>query len=75
MADDALDLATIVDQLVIRGSVDQVVDGILTFRETVGDFGTLLYAGHDWTDQDLARRSMVLMAEQVMPRVNATIGD
>ncbi len=75
MPDDALDLATIVDQLVIRGTVDQVVDGILAFRETVGDFGTLLYAGHDWTDQDLARRSMVLMAEEVMPRVNTAIGD
>jgi alkanesulfonate monooxygenase SsuD/methylene tetrahydromethanopterin reductase-like flavin-dependent oxidoreductase (luciferase family) len=73
MADDALDLATIVDQLVIRGTVDQVVDEILAFRETVGDFGTLLYAGHDWMDKGLARRSMVLMAEEVMPRVNAVI--
>ena len=74
MADEDLDVETIVDQLVIRGSVDQVVDQILSFRETIGDFGTLLYAGHDWMDPDLARRSLVLMAEQVMPRVNAAIG-
>jgi alkanesulfonate monooxygenase SsuD/methylene tetrahydromethanopterin reductase-like flavin-dependent oxidoreductase (luciferase family) len=74
MPDDALDLETVVDQLVIRGTVDQVVDKILAFRDTVGDFGTLLYAGHDWTDKDLARRSMVLMAEEVMPKVNAAIG-
>ena len=73
-ADETLDVATIVDQLVIRGTVDRVVDQILAFRETVGDFGTLLYAGHDWQDPALARRSMVLMAEQVMPRVNAAIG-
>ena len=73
MPDDALNLETIVDQLVIRGTVDQVVDGILAYRETIGDFGTLLYAGHDWTDKELARRSMVLMAEEVMPRVNAAI--
>ncbi len=72
-ADETLDVATIVDQLVIRGTVDRVVDQILAFRETVGDFGTLLYAGHDWQDPALARRSMVLMAEQVMPRVNAAI--
>ncbi len=75
MPDDALDLATIVDQLVIRGTVDSVVEQILEFRETVGDFGTLLYAGHDWTDKDLARRSMVLMAEEVMPRINAALGE
>jgi hypothetical protein len=39
----------------------------------VGDFGTLLYAGHDWADVGLARRSMELMAEKVMPAVNADI--
>ena len=60
--------------LVICGSVEHVVEQILAFRDTVGDFGTLLYAGHDWADPALARRSMELMAEQVMPRVNAAIG-
>ena len=73
MPDDALNLETIVDQLVIRGTPVQVVDQILAYRETIGDFGTLLYAGHDWTDKDLARRSMELMAKEVMPRVNAAI--
>lgn len=75
MPDEALDLDTIVDQLVIRGTVDQVADQILAFRDTVGPFGTLLYAGHDWLDPGLARRSMVLLAEQVMPKVNAAIGE
>jgi alkanesulfonate monooxygenase SsuD/methylene tetrahydromethanopterin reductase-like flavin-dependent oxidoreductase (luciferase family) len=59
---------------VIAGGVDSVVEQILKFRETIGDFGTLLYCGHDWVDPKLARRSMQLMAEQVMPRVNAAIG-
>jgi hypothetical protein len=45
----------------------------MAFREEIGDFGTLLYAGKDWLDPDLGRRSMVLMAEQVMPAVNAAI--
>ena len=60
--------------LVICGSVNRVVDQLLAFRETVGDFGTLLYAGHDWADARLARRSMELMAEKVMPALNAAIG-
>jgi hypothetical protein len=50
-----------------------VADQLLAFHAEVGDFGTLLYAGHDWRDPVLARRSMVLMAEQVMPRVNAAL--
>jgi hypothetical protein len=33
----------------------------------------LVYAGMDWVDPKLARRSMQLMAEEVMPRVNAAI--
>ena len=47
---------------------------ILAMREETGDFGELVYAGMDWVDPALARRSMQLMAEQVMPRVNAAIG-
>jgi alkanesulfonate monooxygenase SsuD/methylene tetrahydromethanopterin reductase-like flavin-dependent oxidoreductase (luciferase family) len=60
-------------RLVIAGSVNSVVDQILAFREKVGDFGTLYYACHDWADPGLGRRSMQLMAEEVMPRVNAAI--
>ena len=58
----------------IHGTPDEVTDKILAFREQVGDFGTLLYAGHDWMDKKLAKRSMELMAEEVMPAVNKAIG-
>lgn len=63
----------VTNKLVIAGSVDSVVDQLLKFREEVGDFGTLLYACHDWVDPSLGKRSMQLMAEEVMPRVNAAI--
>ncbi len=33
-----------------------------------------VYAGHDWVDARLARRSMELMASEVMPRLNKAIG-
>lgn len=74
MADSDLSLDHVMDRLVIYGTPDEVADKILAFREEVGPFGTLLYAGHDWVDVDLARNSMRLMAEQVMPAVNAVIG-
>jgi len=58
---------------VIAGTVDSVVDQIIALREEVGPFGTLVYTGLDWADKKLAQRSMILMAEEVMPRVNKVI--
>ena len=58
----------------IHGSVNKVVDQLLALREEIGDFGEIVYAGMDWVDPELAKRSMQLMAEQVLPRVNAAIG-
>jgi alkanesulfonate monooxygenase SsuD/methylene tetrahydromethanopterin reductase-like flavin-dependent oxidoreductase (luciferase family) len=63
----------VLDRLCIYGTVSKVVDEILRLRELVGDFGELVYAGMDWVDPKLARRSMELMATEVMPRVNAAI--
>ena len=63
----------VTNRLVIAGTVNSVVDQILAFRKTTGDFGTLLYPCHDWLDPALGKRSMQLMAEQVMPRVNAAL--
>lgn len=60
-------------KLVIAGTVNSVVEQILAFREKVGPFGTLYYPCHDWLDPALGRRSMQLMAEQVMPKVNAAL--
>jgi alkanesulfonate monooxygenase SsuD/methylene tetrahydromethanopterin reductase-like flavin-dependent oxidoreductase (luciferase family) len=59
------------DALVIYGTPDEVTDKILAFRETVGEFGTMLYAGHDWLDPELARQSMILMAEKVQPMIGS----
>jgi alkanesulfonate monooxygenase SsuD/methylene tetrahydromethanopterin reductase-like flavin-dependent oxidoreductase (luciferase family) len=73
MPDSAVTLDYVVDKLVIWGSPQKVADELLAFREEIGDFGTLLYAGKDWVDRDLGRRSMVLMAEKVMPAVNSAV--
>ncbi len=64
----------VLDNLSIQGSVNKVVDEILKLHEETGDFGELVYAGMDWTDPALSKRSMELMATEVMPRVNQAIG-
>ena len=71
--DHEVTLEKVCDQLIIYGSPSKVVDELLAFREQVGDFGTLLYAGKDWRSPSLARRSMQLMAEKVMPQLNNAI--
>jgi alkanesulfonate monooxygenase SsuD/methylene tetrahydromethanopterin reductase-like flavin-dependent oxidoreductase (luciferase family) len=63
----------VMDHCVIHGGVNKVVDQILALREEIGDFGELVYAGMDWAEPALNKRSMQLMAEEVMPRVNVAI--
>jgi alkanesulfonate monooxygenase SsuD/methylene tetrahydromethanopterin reductase-like flavin-dependent oxidoreductase (luciferase family) len=75
LPDDAVTLDYILDTLVIAGTVESVVDQLLAFREKTGAFGTLLYAGHDWADPALARRSMELMATKVLPAANKALGE
>jgi alkanesulfonate monooxygenase SsuD/methylene tetrahydromethanopterin reductase-like flavin-dependent oxidoreductase (luciferase family) len=73
MPDAAITPSFVTEKLVLAGTVNSVVDQILALREQIGDFGTLVYACHDWVDPALGKRSMELMAEKVMPAVNAAI--
>jgi alkanesulfonate monooxygenase SsuD/methylene tetrahydromethanopterin reductase-like flavin-dependent oxidoreductase (luciferase family) len=68
--DEEITLDYVLDKLVLTGTADSVAEQVLALREDTGDFGELVYAGLDWVDPDLGRRSMELMAEQVMPKVN-----
>lgn len=67
--DEEVTLEGVMKKLVIHGTPESVVDQIHALREQTGEFGTLLYAGVDWKDRELARQSMTLMAEKVVPRV------
>jgi alkanesulfonate monooxygenase SsuD/methylene tetrahydromethanopterin reductase-like flavin-dependent oxidoreductase (luciferase family) len=71
--DHEVTLETICDKLIIYGTPESVADQLLAFQDEIGKFGTLLYAGKDWKDRELGRQSMIMMAEKVMPRVNAGI--
>jgi alkanesulfonate monooxygenase SsuD/methylene tetrahydromethanopterin reductase-like flavin-dependent oxidoreductase (luciferase family) len=73
LPDEAITEDYLVSQLLIAGTVDEVADKLLEFREQIGAFGTLLYVGHDWADPAAMRRSMELMAQEVLPRVNRAL--
>ena len=65
----------LLDELVIWGTPDKVADEILRLREGAGPFGEIVYAGMDWVDPGLARRSMELMANEVMPRIDRALAE
>ena len=74
MPDEDVTLDYVLDRLVIHGDPSSVADQLLAFRDVTGPFGQIVYAGHDWTDYDLGRQSMILMAEEVMPKLQTAIG-
>jgi len=75
MADTEVTHDYVMNSLVIHGTPQQVAERILDLRRQTGAFGTLVYAGHDWADVALSRRSMALMTTEVMPLVNRELGE
>ena len=69
--DDEITVDYLMDRLVICGTPESVAEQINELHATTGGFGEIVYAGLDWVDRALAIRSMELMAEEVMPLVNA----
>jgi alkanesulfonate monooxygenase SsuD/methylene tetrahydromethanopterin reductase-like flavin-dependent oxidoreductase (luciferase family) len=67
MPDDAVTVDTIKRGMIIAGSPRRVLDQLVALRDEIGHFGTLLMAGHDWDQPKLWRRSMELLARDVMP--------
>ena len=67
--DHEITLEKVCDKLIIWGTPEKVIDDLSKFREEVGDFGMLMYAGVDWFDPSLAKKSMTLMAEKVIPNL------
>ena len=56
---------------VISGTADEVAAQLLELQRVTGGFGRLMYAGIDWMEPELARRSMELMVTEVLPRVRS----
>ena len=71
--EDQITLEQTLETQVIAGSVESVTDQILALRQEIGAFGTLVYTGLDWADKKLGIRSMEMMAENVIPNVNAAL--
>jgi len=69
--DEDITMDTIKRALIITGSPRRVLDQLVALREETGHFGTLLMGGHDWDKPVLWKRSMELLATDVMPKFSA----
>jgi alkanesulfonate monooxygenase SsuD/methylene tetrahydromethanopterin reductase-like flavin-dependent oxidoreductase (luciferase family) len=67
MPDEAVTMDAIKRGMIIAGRPGRVLDQLVALRDEIGHFGTLLMAGHDWDQPKLWRRSMELLARDVMP--------
>ena len=70
MPDDQATVEAITEECVIYGSPKTVLDKLVSFREQVGPFGSLLMTGLDWggVNESWERQSMQLLAQDVMPK-------
>ena len=68
MPDEGVTVDGIKRAITIAGSPARVLEQLVALREETGPFGTLLMTGHDWDQPKLWRRSMELLATEVMPR-------
>ncbi len=67
LPDEDLTVDAVTRALVIAGSPRRVLDQLVALRDETGPFGTLLMTGHDWDRPEMWRRSMELLATEVMP--------
>lgn len=70
MPDSDVTIDYMIDNLWIVGSPDDAVEQIAALHEEVGGFGTLLIMGHEWNPLENWQRSMQLLVNEVMPRLN-----
>ena len=62
-----------IENLWIAGSPDDVAEQIRELYDQVGGFGVLLVMGHEWKPREKWLRSMRLLIEEVMPRLNDSL--
>lgn len=69
MSTSDIDVDYLIDNVWLVGDPDEVARKLRALYDEVGGFGTLLMIAHDWDQPARWKRSMELLANEVMPRV------
>jgi hypothetical protein len=69
MSDDQITVESLLDSRVIYGSPHSVLDRLVSFRDHVGPFGTMVVPAMDWSgpNRTWEQESMYLLANEVLP--------
>jgi len=69
MPDSELTVPMMLETMVMSGSPQRVLDQLVALVDEIGWFGTLLVTHKDWDEPAIHRRSMHLLAGQVVPKL------
>lgn len=69
MPDEKVTVRDVARSMTSFGSPRRALDRLVAFMEETGPFGTLLCVGHDWDRPEMWKRSMRLLAEDVLPKL------
>lgn len=67
--DEAVTFPKCVEWMVIHGGPKRVLDQLVALVDEIGYFGTLLLTHKDWDRPALHKRSMTLLASEIMPKL------
>jgi alkanesulfonate monooxygenase SsuD/methylene tetrahydromethanopterin reductase-like flavin-dependent oxidoreductase (luciferase family) len=65
-----LEVDQALEDCVIAGSFDVVLERLMGVVDRLGPMGTLVMVGHDWDDTDLWQESMRRLSQEAMPRLS-----
>jgi alkanesulfonate monooxygenase SsuD/methylene tetrahydromethanopterin reductase-like flavin-dependent oxidoreductase (luciferase family) len=74
LPDSSLTTESAIADRVIWGSPKRVLEQLLALRAEVGPFGGVVTSQHDWDGKEFEKRSMRLLAEEVMPALRRATG-
>jgi alkanesulfonate monooxygenase SsuD/methylene tetrahydromethanopterin reductase-like flavin-dependent oxidoreductase (luciferase family) len=74
MNDADCNLDYLMDEQIIAGDVDEVLQRLLRLIDETGTFGTLVLMSYDWDDKQRWLDSMRLFAKELMPALNKAVG-
>ncbi|MEX2113308.1 MAG: LLM class flavin-dependent oxidoreductase [Pirellulales bacterium] len=74
MSDANCDLDYLMQEQIIAGDVDEVLQRLLRLIDETGSFGTLVLMSYDWDDKQSWLHSMQLFARELMPALNRAVG-
>jgi alkanesulfonate monooxygenase SsuD/methylene tetrahydromethanopterin reductase-like flavin-dependent oxidoreductase (luciferase family) len=73
MSDADCNLDYLMQEQIIAGDVNEVLQRLLRLIEETGTFGTLVLMSYDWDDKNRWKNSMRLFARELMPALNKAV--